>query len=75
MPRDPQRSLAQEAERLTSVIKGFSGLIDPGHSWKAGSVSNAMTSYMDDLERVCEDRKRRVSLNRHHISAVSDPMC
>jgi len=56
-----------EAERLTSVIKGFSGLIDPGHSWKAGSVSNAMTSYMDDLERVCEDRKRRLEMSLREV--------
>jgi len=64
---DAEMKQIREAERLTSVIKGFSGLIDPGHSWKAGSVSNAMTSYMDDLERVCEDRKRRLEISLREV--------
>eukprot|EP00657_Telonema_sp_P-1_P010837 TRINITY_DN5459_c0_g1_i1.p1 TRINITY_DN5459_c0_g1~~TRINITY_DN5459_c0_g1_i1.p1 ORF type:complete len:152 (-),score=29.43 TRINITY_DN5459_c0_g1_i1:27-482(-) len=57
----------QEAERLAAVVKGFSGLIDPGHSWKQGSVSNAMTSYMDDTQQVCEDRKRRLEISLREV--------
>jgi len=56
-----------EAKKLTGIIKGFSGLIDPGHAWKQGSISNAMTSYMEDIEQVTEDRKRRLEISLREV--------
>eukprot|EP00656_Telonema_subtile_P005944 TRINITY_DN1272_c0_g1_i4.p1 TRINITY_DN1272_c0_g1~~TRINITY_DN1272_c0_g1_i4.p1 ORF type:complete len:250 (-),score=39.13 TRINITY_DN1272_c0_g1_i4:328-1077(-) len=68
-----------ETGKLTALIKGFSGLIDPGHSWKKGSVSNAMTSYMDDMEAVTNDRKRRLEISLREVdrrcNRIRDACC
>jgi len=60
-------SQIQEGEALSMAVKGFSGLVDPGTSYKEGTISHAMTCYLEDQDRIMEDRKRRLEIGLREV--------